>query len=223
MRKNGFIFVFLIILGASACYAQEQEKQMQYLLSGPNRPSVSGFGGPFVEFSAIEDEMAVFVGGGGAVLLGQTFFFGGYGEGLTTGHYRYDLSSVTNIQEPKISLGHGGFWLGYIHQSHKAVHLSTSLKIGWGQISLYDAYYTYDPTDYLANDGVFLLIPQVEVEMNLTPWFKVNIGAGYRLITGMDKQYQDRNDGKFYNYYNNSDYSSPVGTVTLVFGGFGNR
>lgn len=217
MKKQWILLTGILITCMSTSFSQE-EKEMKYILSGPNRPSISGFGGPFVEFSAVEGEMAVFVGGGGAILLGQSLFIGGYGEGLTTGHYRYDLSSVTNIQEPKISLGHGGFWLGYIVNSFKAVHLSTSLKIGWGQISLYDAYYSYDPTDYMANDGVFVLIPQLEMEMNLTPWFKVNIGAGYRWMTGMDKQYFK--DGTAYDYYQSSDYSSPVGTISLLFGGF---
>jgi hypothetical protein len=202
-------------------FAQE-EKETKYLLSGPNKPSISGFGGPIVEFSSIEDEFAVFVGGGGAVLIGQTFFFGGYGEGLTTGHYRYDLSSVVNIQDPKVSMGHGGFWLGYINNSHKAVHLGGSLKIGWGEISLYDDYYNYDPTDYIADDGIFVLIPQFEVEMNLTPWFKLNVAGGYRWVSGIDQKYLN-GQGQWVDYYHSSDYSSPVGTISLLFGGFSNR
>jgi hypothetical protein len=119
-------------------------------------------------------------------------------------------------------MGHGGFWLGYIHNSYKAVHLAGSVKIGWGEISLYDAYYNYDPTDYRADDGIFVLIPQVEIEMNLTPWFKVNLAGGYRFVTGMDKEYQN-SQGQWVNYYQSSDYSSPVGTISLLFGGFSNR
>jgi len=220
MKKQLILLMSTLFLWSSTLFSQE-EKEMQYLLSGPNRPSISGFGGPFVEFSAVEGDMAVFVGGGGALLLGQTFYIGVYGEGLTTSHYRYDLSDVTGIEEPKISLGHGGFWLGYIHDSFKAIHPAASLKIGWGQIALYDSYYSYDPTDYVANDGIFVLIPQLEVEMNLTAWFKVNAGAGYRWMTGMDKQYSK--DGTMHDYFQSSDYNSFVGTISLLFGGFGNK
>lgn len=219
MKKQLLLLLGIVFLCSSTLFSQE-EKEMQYILSGPNRPSISGFGGPFVDFSAVEGEFAVFVGGGGALLLGQTFYFGGYGEGLATSHYRYDLSEVTDIEEPKISFGHGGFWLGYINNSFKAIHPAASLKLGWGNISVYDDYYDYDHENYVANDGVFVLIPQLEMEMNLTSWFKLNVGAGYRWVTGMDKQYYDQQGG-LHDYYKTSDYSSPVGTISFLFGGFG--
>ncbi len=221
MKKQMILLLSIVFLCSSTLLSQE-EKEMEYLLSGPDRPSFSGFGGPFVDFSAVEGDFAVFVGGGGALLIGQTFYIGGYGEGLATGHYRYDLSEVTHIDDPKISLGHGGFWLGYINNSFKAIHPAASLKLGWGRISVYDDYYDYDPQNYVANDGIFVLIPQLEVEMNLTSWFKLNVGAGYRWMSGMDKQYQDLH-GDMQDYYKSSDYSSPVGTISLLFGGFGIR
>ncbi|HOW26105.1 MAG TPA: hypothetical protein PK711_10600 [Bacteroidales bacterium] len=218
MKKQLILLMGILFLCSSNVFSQE-EKEMQYLLSGSNRPSISGFGGPMVEFSSVEGDFAVFVGGGGAIIFNQTFYFGGYGEGLTTSHYRYDLSDITDIQEPKISLGHGGFWLGYVNKSFKAIHPAASLKIGWGKISLYDDNWNdYNPENYVAQDGIFTLIPQLEVEVNLTSWFKLNVGAGYRWMTGMDKQYSQ--GGTMYDYYESSDYSSPVGTISLLFGGF---
>ncbi len=218
MKKIFILSAVMLILLPSIMFSQE-EKEMQYILGGEDRPSISGFGGPIVEFSALEDDFAVCVGGGGAVIFNQTFYIGGYGEGLTTGHYRYDLSDVTDMEEPKVSFGHGGLWLGYLLDSFKAVHFGTSLKIGFGEISLYDGDdYDYDPENRKAKDQFFALIPQVEVEVNITKWFKLNAGAGYRYVTGMNEQYQQ--GGTMHDFYKSSEYSSPVGTLSLLFGWF---
>jgi len=218
MKKVSSI-VFICLLFLSSSLVAQDDYSPQYLFSGKGKPSVSGFGGPFVEFSGIQDEFAVSVGGGGAVLFNQTFYIGGYGEGLSTSHYRDDLSEVTGLASPKIAFGHGGFWLGYMHNSFKAIHFSTSAKIGWGAISLYDSYYNYEPNDYYGRDAVFVAIPQVEAEMNLTPWFKINMALGYRVVGGIDKTYVGT-DGNLHQYYNASDFNSVEGTVSFLFGGF---
>ena len=219
MKRVSAIVSILILVFSFSLVAQD-DYSPQYLFSGDGKPSISGFGGPFVEFSGIQNEFAVSVGGGGAVLLNQTFYVGGYGEGLTTSHYRYDLEEVVDFPAPKIAFGHGGFWLGYMHNSYKAIHFSASAKIGWGAISLYDSYYNYEPKDYWGKDAVFVAIPQVEAEMNLTPWFKINLAVGYRLVGGVDKSYIGQ-DGNVHQYYNASDFNSPEGTISFLFGGFG--
>jgi len=209
----GFLFVFGTVVA-------QDEYSPQYLFGKNGKTSVSGFGAPFVEFSSIQGEFAVSVGGGGAVIFNQAFYIGGYGEGLTTGHYRYDLRDVVQLEQPKISFGHGGFWLGYINDSYKAIHFGASAKLGWGSISLFDAYYNYDVPNYYAKDAVFVAIPQVEVEMNLTPWFKINAGVGYRAVAGIDKSYIDA-QGNPQQYYQSSDFNSFEGTISFLFGGFG--
>ncbi len=217
--KTRLLFPFFILLMIPVYHlSAQEEKPMQYLLTGHN-VKIAGFGAPIVEFSSVNNEFAVSVGGGGAIIFNQVFYFGGYGEGLTTGHYLYNLADVVNIEQPRISFGHGGFWLGYMYRSGKAVHGAVSLKLGWGQVSLYDNTYTYDPMDYKARDGVFVVTPQLELELNLTTWFKLNIGAGYRLVTGLDKTYLD-NQGMRVKYYNAADFSSPVGSLTFMFGYF---
>ena len=217
--KKILIISFISLFISSSAFSQE-DKQIQYLFQGNEKITVSGFGGPIVEFSSINNEFALFVGGGGAVLFNHAFFVGGYGEGLTTGHYRYDLKDELGIPAPKIAFGHGGFWLGYIHKPLNAVHAGISSKIGWGQVSLYDPYFSYDPHDYRARDGVFVFIPQLEVELNLFPWFKVNVGAGYRLVSGLNKTYKDPKRGDYVQYYQNSDFSSFEGSISFLFGWF---
>jgi hypothetical protein len=80
----------------------------------------------------------------------------------------------------------------------------------------------YDMTDHkgIGIDGVFVFIPQVEMEMNINRWFKINIGAGYQLVRGVDKTYINASK-EVVKYYNSSDYNSPQLSISFLFGGFG--
>jgi len=212
---------------------------MKYIFSGDKKIKISGFIGPIMEFSAIQDKFAFFMGGGGGLIFNQKFYFGGYGEGLTTFHKPKDWDNEKHeddndkskhiykdkdedYDEGKINFGHGGFWLGYILHPHKPIHFGISSKIGWGSINTvseydYDEYY-FDKDDYYL-DHVFVAIPQLEVEFNFTKWFKVNAGIGYRIVAGIDKEiiYSDV-DSKM--IYDKKDFNKPQGTITLCFGYF---
>ena len=74
------------------------DKNVEFLLDG--RISVSVFGGPIVEFSGINDDLAISSGGGGALLLNKRFFIGGYG-----------LKTRNNgsLSNGDVQLNHGGF------------------------------------------------------------------------------------------------------------------
>jgi hypothetical protein len=52
----------------------------------------------------------------------------------------------------------------------------------------------------------------------MTKWFKINVGAGYRFVTGIDAIYLD-GDSNQVNFYDKSDFNSPVGTISLIFQG----
>ena len=228
MKKITLIITGLILFCSSY---QLSGQEMQYLFQGKDgKLKVSGFGGPIIEFSSVMDKFAVGVGGGGAVIFNQAFYIGGYGIGLSTEHLvtleRYSPALGENeiFYNRRVNFGHGGFWLGYIHQSYKAVHFGASAKLGWGEVSLYQTnkYSNYD--EYFAGDNCFVFIPQVEAEVNIAKWFKVNFGVGYRLVSGLDRSYLYLPDGASEpiekQYYDSKDFNSFTGTITLVFGWF---
>lgn len=174
--KAAFLLIFLVSL-TSVIFAQDTE--MKYLFGGKGKVKVSGFVAPIMEFSAMGDRFAFFMGGGGAILFNQAFYFGAYGEGLTT---PYEKEIVINPlyswkTTQRIGWGHGGFWLGYIHRSQAPVHAGISSRIGWGAINLWEENlkdgFSSDYTDH-----VFVAIPQVEVEFNFFRWLKANVGVG---------------------------------------------
>lgn len=218
------------IIFALALTANAQDKPTRYLFQNNNDLSVTGFGGPLVIFSSMPDGFSVSSGGGGAALFNQQFFIGGYGEGLATEHFVRDLSiyypsSQTNhyYEKLQLSFGHGGLWLGYIHDYHKLLHWGVSAKLGAGGIGLSYPGFNIDKHYMLTSDVVFVFLPQAEMEINLFPWMKLNLGLAYRLVSGVNNTYEfSQPNGSLINkpYFNSSDFNSPSFTLGLLFGGF---
>lgn len=218
MKKIIFITLIMsLIMGLQRIFAQAEPDSTRYLLS--EKTVLSGFGGPFVEFSSVDDQFAVCLGGGAAMIVNKTFYIGGYFEGIMTNHYRQDLQTFVNIEKPRIVLEHGGIWMGYVYKHQKPVHGALSMKLGWGEIDLEGDGHEYNPAfNYDFRDRIFSVIPQLELELNMTRWFRINIGVGYRIIAGIDATYPDQT-GNEVDFYDKGDFNSPVGTVTLIFGG----
>ncbi|HBZ67193.1 MAG TPA: hypothetical protein DEO70_10160 [Bacteroidales bacterium] len=217
--------VLSVCLGIGCVMAQDTSKK-EFLLSGDRPLSISGFGAPIVEFSSIEGDFAVSTGGGGAVLFNQNFFIGAYGMGsvsLNSGDVILQVRgadlSIETYSNLRRMFAHGGLWIGYVHNSNKAIHLAVSAKIGGGAAGYYDSYYR-EWHHNLGWDAVFVFTPQVEVEFNMTRWFKINVGAGYRLVSGVNETYTDVR-GNEQPFFSNSDFSSPQASISLLFGGFG--
>jgi hypothetical protein len=221
MKKLIFLLLILnVFTGLNHLNAQGEGDSTKYLFS--EKTVFTGFGSPFVEFSSVNNQFAVCFGAGGAMMINQTLFLGGYFEGIMTNHYRADLKTIVDDENPKISFEHGGIWMGYIYKHKNAIHGGLSMKLGWGEIELVDGEGGNPGSDYDYTDRIFNFQPQAELELNLTKWFKVNVGLGYRIVTGINATYPD-DRGNMVNFYDKGDFNSPVGTVTLIFGGQGKK
>ena len=233
MKKSILIASCTAILISLALSLYAQEKPMRYLFDSNGAFSVTGFGGPLVGFSEILGDFAVTSGGGGAALFNQKFFIGGYGEGLATEHFIrnlevYSPSSQKNIEYDKMQLtfGHGGLWVGYIHDHYKLLHWGISARAGAGGIGLNYPGFMSGRHDIFMNDVVFVFTPQIEMEINLFPWMKMNVGAGYRLVSGVNRTYrfmQENGTLTTRSYFESGDFSSPNFTLGLLFGGFSRK
>jgi hypothetical protein len=136
-----------------------------------------GFGGPMFGITALADEAALLVGGGGAWLIDRTFFIGGAGLGLTT-----------NVPEPRpmmdvaareLNFGYGGLLLGYVHASDHLIHWKVQSLLGAGGVGFRDLGVT-DPEPF------FVVEPAAFAEVNATYFFRVAAGLSYRYIVGVD-------------------------------------
>ena len=191
----------LAIVLAVSITVFSQDKEFRTIFDNQNL-RVSGLGGPFMQFTSVAGEFGFMMGGGGAVLL-DDFFIGGYGLGLATSIPDY----VNQNSNDRLSLGHGGFWLGYALFGEKPIHVTFSTLIGWGEFGImeYEGYYPY------VRDKVFVLAPTIEAELNLTRYFRIGVGASYNLYTMVDSQMHG---------YKGSDLSAPGGFLSFKFGWF---
>jgi hypothetical protein len=195
--RTAFLFLFL----AASLMAYSQEKEYRTIFDNKEL-RISGVGGPFMQFTAFAGEFGHMMGGGGAVLL-NNFYIGGYGLGLTNAIPDY----VNDHTNDRLSLGHGGFWIGYSLFGEKPIHVSVSTLVGWGEFGImqYDGYYPF------IRDKIFTLAPTIELEVNLTRYFRIGAGATYNLYTGVDELRHG---------YDSGDLSNPGGFLSFKFGWF---
>ena len=197
MKKTLFVALILAI-GVSAF---SQQKEYRTIFDNKD-VRISGLGGPFMQFTSVAGEFGHMMGGGGAVMLND-FFFGGYGLGLTNAIPDY----VNQNPSDRLTWGHGGFWLGYSLFGEKPIHIALSSLIGWGEFGVMQNYGTYP----FVRDKIFVLAPTVEVEVNLTRYFRIGAGASYNLYTMVDQSIHG---------YSNGDLSAPGGFLSFKFGWF---
>ncbi|MEM6965189.1 MAG: hypothetical protein AAF573_10500 [Bacteroidota bacterium] len=189
--KNSFCVVLF------CCFLLQGFGQSQTLFNDAD--IYGGFGGPIIEFSGFNGDVITSIGGGGGVFL-DNVFIGGYGMGSL------EMRDPSVEQENfKMNLGHGGFWLGYAKNQYKLTHLFASTKLGWGSIDV-----DFDGPGSKPSDNVFVISPEVGLEVNLFRWFKIGGTVGYRLVTGVNE----------IDTHSNSDFNSVTGGLVFRFGWF---
>ncbi|MHB8852874.1 MAG: hypothetical protein ACYC6P_05925 [Ignavibacteriaceae bacterium] len=200
MKK--IIFVFILLTGIT--FSQEET-----LLSG--KLQSGGFGAPTVKFTLIDGLGAVLVGGYGGWLINHSFLIGvgGYGlaNAITYHGYGVQLALYPNLNFPfhenDIRFGYGGLVLEYIGNHSKLVHSSFSILIGAGNInSGYNS-------NYLSENNFFVVEPELNLEFNITTFFRINSGIGYRFISGIKS-----------GYYSDVNLNAPELSLNLKFGKF---
>ena len=197
MKKVYYMLLFLAV----GTFVYSQEREYRTILDNQDL-RISGMGGPFMQFTSVAGEFGFMMGGGGAVLL-DDFFFGGYGLGLTNAIPDY----VNDNPSDQLTLGHGGFWLGYSLNGYKPVHVTFSSLIGWGEFGITQGEGSYP---YL-RDKIFMVAPTVELEANLTRYFRIGVGVSYNLYAMVDETMHG---------YTSGDLSSPAGFLSIKFGWF---
>lgn len=191
----------LALMLAATLTTFSQEKEFQTIFDNKDL-RISGMGGPFMQFTTVAGEFGHMMGGGGAVLL-NNFFFGAYGLGLTNAIPDY----VNQNPSDQLTLGHGGFWLGYSLFGDKPIHFTFSSLIGWGEFGVIQDYGAYP----FVRDQIFVLSPTAEVELNLTRYFRIGAGVSYNLYAMVDRNLHG---------YASSNLSSPGGFLSFKFGWF---
>ncbi len=165
-----------------------------------NKVKVRGaFGGPIIE-SGFKNNLGTSAGGGGGLVL-NNMFIGAYGLAST------DFESLIDDEFEVLDIGHGGLWIGGSLPSFKVIHFYGSARIGWGAVNVeFDKVHHYRDLD-----EIFVLTPEIGLELNVTHWFRIAATAGYRWVEGTNQSRP----------YTDEDFSGSVGALTFRFGWFG--
>ena len=206
MKRSLFLIMFIAIMIPLTAIAQQQT-----LITG--KMTHGGAAGPVLKYSKMLGQDALLVGGRGGWIIGSALWIGGAGYGLVNRVESLLLDQDTEIDSARyLGLGYGGLELGFIVASDRLVHLTGQVLIGAGGAvhTKRDGWddFEIDP-DNEEGDSFFILEPAVDVEVNITTFFRICLGASYRWVTGIE-----------INEFTNKDISGFSGVLTLKFGRF---
>ena len=152
----------------------------------PHGITSGGYGAPVQRFSTVTGRGVLFTGLEAGWIVNHRFVLGAAGYGLATQNIRNAGAELRDSRgrAPIVEMGYGGVTLGYVAQPMKLVHLTIQALIGGGGM-------TYDVLDIdgvrpedAPTDGFFVAEPTVQGELNVTRFFRIGVGGGYRFISG---------------------------------------
>lgn len=197
------LIIVCLILISTSLFAQEQT-----LLGKYNDIHHGGFGAPVIKFTKINGEFGVLTGVRGGWLIDHTVSLGFGGYGLATNSL---LDAGFQDKNTYLSFGYGGFELEYVFAHDELLHLSFVGLIGGGWVDYRFHKYGVHIEDDHDNDPDYFFVaePTINAELNVTSFFRINAGVGYRFVEGSDVKYTS-----------DSSLSGVSGVLQLKFGSF---
>lgn len=214
--KKLLILVFTLLV-APLAFAQQgvqQETLITRLLSDKPVKRSSGYGAVVTKFSSFNEKFAFLTGGYGGWFINDQFLIGLGGYGLSNRLHAPDLENRYPGERISWEMGYGGLDIEYTLHSKRLIHYSFNMLIGGGGISKQvrdkNTRWHDDEDDRYYNTSAFFVIePGATIEMNVTKWFRIGVGASYRSIHGSNTA-----------GISDSKMSAPSANVSFKFGGF---
>lgn len=198
--------LFLCVIFITGGINPAQSQQMETLLHGDVRHG--GFGGPVLKLGDVAGNAGIWVGGRGGWILNfsntHAISLGGGGYGLVTEH-SVPAPSDNNTDE-YAAVGYGGFDMEYTNNTFRLVHFTVSSLVGAGGVTTRDRHFEEVDTH---PSTFFVFEPGLNLEMNMTSFFRISAGATYRLTSGISKA-----------GLRDSDFSGFNAQFSLKFGAF---
>lgn len=179
--------------------AQKENANEYKTIFGDHKPSVSGITAFNMEFSSLNGTYALQTGASMGVLLDRKLILGGFLKGANVDQE----FTIDNISYPDNGMLATGLWLGYIFLPSLSVHPVVSVQSGWGRVK-YENDYDYQ------SDYTFVVSPKVEIDLNITSFFRIAFGANYTFTTDVNK----------FTEVEDKDFSGPGGSLSFKFGYF---
>lgn len=177
-----YFFSLFFIISSVGVFSQD-EAEFKTIFGGRN---VGGYGSFSVGYSLIDTSHAMVFNARGGVILGHTLAMGIGGSGFVS---EYQFDDRLNLKG-SLSGGYGGVFMELILAGKSPIHLSIPCLVGVG-----GAAYTkwtsegtnYERTNEVEDVTTFLVFePGVELEFNMTKFFRLAGFFNYRYTTDLD-------------------------------------
>ncbi len=182
MKK--ILLIVSLILSASGILlsqevTQEQKKPRQMMtLTGPDHTG-GGYGAFTAGYSTIQDRHAYEFGFRGMWVINHSIALGFGGTGFANQAMYNSSSGSDNF----LTGGYGGFIIEPIVAPMYPVHIAFPILIGGGGISYVETDWEEFDNFVAATDFFMLIQPGAEIELNVTRFFRIGLGASYRFPT----------------------------------------
>ncbi len=202
MMKKSMLWM-LVFLMALVGFAKEQT-----IFQG--RSSHGFYAAAVTKYTSIDDEFGVMVGGRLGWIINHTFSLGIAGYGWANGD-DWDSWCGDDYYNDDLLMGYGGLYLEGIIGSNNVIHMTAGVLIGAGGVG--DDMYWDDWEHHGHNNGdgdvFFVVEPEINLELNVTRWFRMGAGVSYRFISGVEHP-----------TLSNDDLSGVAGVLSFKFGKF---
>lgn len=189
-----------------------KDERVKSLLGKGN--DLNGFGATDLKIGDFIGERALLVGAYGGFIINRRYLFGLAGYGIVT-NVEFD-GEIPNqgIQKPlNLHGGYGGVLVGFTVAPRELIHLSVPILFGAGAFEISDDdFFVNNPADseFTVENSVFFIVePGLELEFNITKYFRIGAGASYRYITGTELLNLE-----------DDDVTGFTGTISFRFGRF---
>jgi hypothetical protein len=208
MKTKSILTLLIAFFSMAYLQAQQGDEEMKMLFNKKEKEKTEkqkmangGYGSFSVGYTQIDGQDAMVIGGRAAWVANHRFALGIAGRGFFNNFIedRYYDPNYNPNYDPNYSLagGYGGIFVEPIVAWSYPVHVSFPILIGAGGVAAtpsswkyVDQYNNY----YYSTDAFFVLEPGVDLEFNITKFFKIALGGSYRYTSDIYVQHKYLND-----------------------------
>jgi hypothetical protein len=185
------VFILLLLYVSICSFSQvledksaEKRKDDEIRTLIEKSDDIGGYGGLSVLYSQIDAKDAFVFGARGGLIMGHIFALGIAGTGFIND------SHLDNALDRNVSLagGYGGMFFEPIIFPKFPIHISVPVLIGIGGVAYTSIEIGEWENDYFVEDSESFLVaePGIEMEMNITKFFRFSMGAYYRYTSEIE-------------------------------------
>jgi hypothetical protein len=184
MKKLALFLGFLTMIGLTAVAQEDYENNDIQTLVGANQ-SVGGYGAISMQYTELQDRDAFVFGARGGITMGHMITLGLGGSGFFN-DVQYNDATGTDIS---LAGGYGGFFFEPIIMPRFPVHVSFPILLGAGGVGVMSSNEDDNWDENFkseASDAFMVIEPGIEIELNITRFFRFCVGGYYRYTTDVD-------------------------------------